>query len=178
MKRNVELARKITRLIVNKLPKNKNVFLNVQSFLEVLAILYKKDKKFRNFLVNPSIPIDKKIALIETLMKKMGQPEGIKSPLQYLISINAVSVLPEIKRFFEHEVEKIMKLSKGKLIVSHKIDKRIVNKIAKMVEGKLGRKIELEIEEDPKIIGGFILKTSSFVIDASVKRQLEKLISA
>ncbi len=176
MRKNVELARKITRLMINKLPKDKDTLINVQNFLNIIADLYKRDKDFRNFMVNPSIPVDKKLKVIENLMEKMNIPKELNSSFEYIISINAVSILPEIRRFFEHEVEKLMKLSKGKLIVSQKVDKRLVGKISKILESKLGRKVELDIEENPEIIGGFVLKTHGFIIDASVKRELEKII--
>ena len=178
MKKNVELARKVTRLMISKLPKDKNTFLKVQQFLEVISLLYKKEKDFRNFLINPSVPAEKKLKLIDLIIKKMNQPAEVRSSLEYLISVNAVSVIPEIKRLFEHEIERVMNLSKGKLIVSQRIDKRLINKIAKVVEERVGRKVELDVEEKEDIIGGFILKTHGFVIDASVRRQLEALIGS
>ena len=177
MKRNIELARKITRLIIGKLPKKKDVFINVHSFFNLVSTLYKKNREFRNFMINPSIPDKKKVALIEGLMKKSKQPQDIKEIFEYIISINAFSVIPDVSRMLEHETEKIMKLSHGKLIIGHKVDKKTISRLSKIVEEKIGRKIELEVEENPDIIGGFIFKTHGFVIDASVKRQLEKLIT-
>ncbi len=175
MKRNVELARKITRLITGKLPKKKEVFINAQYFFNLISTLYKKNREFRNFMINPSIPSEKKITLIEKLMNKSGLPQDVRGIFEYIISINAFSIVPDVSRMLEHETEKIMKLSHGKLIVSHKVDKKIISKISKIVEEKIGRKIDIEVEENPDIIGGFILKTHGFIIDASVKRQLEKL---
>ncbi len=177
MKRNIELARKITRLITGKLPKKKEVFINAQSFFNLISTLYKKNREFRNFMINPSIPKEKKVALIEGLMNKSGLPQDIKGIFEYIISINAFSVIPDVSRMLEHETEKIMKLSHGKLIIGHKVDKKTISKLSKIVEEKIGRKIDLEVEENPDIIGGFILKTHGFIIDASVKRQLEKLIT-
>ncbi len=177
MKRNIELARKITRLITGKLPKDKDAFINAQSFFNLISSLYKKNKEFRNFMVNPSIPADRKVAFMEALINKSGLPKDIKGIFEYIISINAFSVIPDVSRMLEHETEKIMKLSHGKLIIGHKVDKKTISKLSKIVEEKIGRKIDLEVEENPDIIGGFILKTHGFIIDASVKRQLEKLIA-
>jgi len=175
MKRNTELARKITRLLISKLPKKKEVFINLQLFFNLISNLYKKNREFRNFMISPSVPNDKKLLLIEKLSEKSGQPQDIKGIFEYIISINAFSVVPDVTRMLEHETEKIMKLSRGKLIVSYKIDKKTVSKISKIVEEKIGRKVDIEVEENPEIIGGFIFKTHGLIIDASVKRQLEKL---
>ena len=170
-----ELARKAVRLIVKKVPKEKETVLKVANFLNDLSVMYKTDKLIRNFFLSPQIKREEKIKAIDELGKKYNVPKEVLEVLHYLIDINAMALIPEIKRLYELELEKIMKMLKGELILARKLDKRTLEKIRKAINRMLNREIEIEIKEDPSLIGGFIFKTQAFVLDTSVKSQLEKL---
>ncbi len=170
-----ELARKAVRLIVKKVPKKKETVLKVANFLNDLSVMYKTDKLIRNFFLSPQIKREEKIKTIDELGKKYNVPKEVLEVLHYLIDINAMALIPEIRRLYELELEKIMKMLKGELILARKLDKRTLEKIRKAINRMLNREIEIEIKEDPSLIGGFIFKTQAFVLDTSVKSQLEKL---
>jgi len=171
-----EIARKAVRLLVRKLPKDKETLINTGSFIELLAGLYRKDREARNFFVSPFVPKEKKMELIKSLMEKYGVPNTALEIFDYLIEINALSLLPEMKRLYEHEVEKIMRMAKGFLYLAREIDKEETDRIVSAIQKVLNREIEVEIGYDDSLIGGFVFKTSGFVVDTSVKRQLEKLL--
>ena len=86
-----------------------------------------------------------------------------------------MSLIPEIKRLYDIELEKLMKMLKGELVLPAKLDKKTVEKIKNTVKKLLDRDVEVEVVIDPSLIGGFIFKTQAFVLDTSVKTQLEKL---
>ncbi len=170
-----ELARKAVRLLLRKLPKDKESLIGTGDFLSLLAELYKRSKEARNFFVAPEVPHDKKVGLLKVLMEKFNVPEQALEVFDYLISINALSLLSEMRRLYNHEVEKIMKMSKGYLYLASPMEDEEVKKIVQKVEEFLKRELEVEVVQDPSLIGGFLFKTSGFVIDTSVKRQLEAL---
>ncbi len=171
-----ELARKIVRILLKKLPKTKEVLMSTGDFLGFLSTIYRKDSLVRNFLINPFIPKDKKMEFLKDLMSKFNVPENAKEVFEYMIDINAFSLLSEMKRFYDHEVEKIMRMSKGYLVLAGEVDGAEIEKISQTIQKILGREIEIDVSYDKSLIGGFVFKTSGFIIDASVKRQLEDLI--
>ncbi|HIP42355.1 MAG TPA: F0F1 ATP synthase subunit delta [Aquifex aeolicus] len=170
-----ELARKAVRLLVKKIPKEKEIILKVDEFLGILSSAYRKDKIIRNFFLSPQIDRKEKIKVLDYLAKKRGAPKEVVEVLEYLVDINAMSLIPEIKRLYELELEKLMRMLKGELIIPRKLDKRTIEKIKKSINKFLNRDIEIEIKEDPSLIGGFIFKTQAYVLDTSIKTQLEKL---
>ncbi len=170
-----ELARKAVRLLLRKLPKDKETLIGTADFLSLLAELYKRSKEMRNFFVAPEVPHEKKLGLLKTLMDKFGVPSEAQEVFDYLISINALSLLSEMKRLYDHEVEKIMKMSKGYLYLAQPMEEQEVNNIINSIEKFLNRELEVEVVEDRSLIGGFLFKTSGFMVDVSVKRQLEAL---
>jgi len=176
MLRRKEIARKAVRLLVRRVPRKKEKLIATGEFLGFLAQLYRRSRTFRNYLVSPFIPREKKITYLRELMGRFGVPGETLEIFEYLIDINALSLLPEMKRLYDHEVEKLMRMSKGFLYLARETDRKDVDRIIETIEKALGRELEVEIAYDDHLIGGFIFKTSGFVVDTSVKRQLEKLL--
>ncbi len=172
-----EIARKVVRLLIRRIPKDKKTLISTGEFLEFLAQLYRKNKTVRNFFVSPFVPKTKKLEALEKIMERFSVPyEEIKEVFEYLIDINAFSLFGEIKRLYDHEVERIMKMSKGFLYLAAEIEKTEEEKIVRTLQKTLGKEIEITTEYDPSLIGGFVFKTSGFVLDTSVKRQLDRLL--
>ena len=171
-----EIARKAVRLLVRKLPKDRETLIATGEFVGFLANLYRRSREARNYFVSPFVPRDKKIEFLKSLMEKFKVPGEALEIFEYIVDINAFSLLPEMKRLYDHEVEKLMRMSKGFLYLAKEVDKEEVDRIVGAVQKVLGRELEVEIGYDERLIGGFVFKTSGFVIDTSVKRQLEKLL--
>ena len=171
-----EIARKAVRLLVRRLPKDKKSLISTGEFINFLAQLYRKSRDARNFLVSPCVPKEKKGALLREIMGKYEVPSEALEVFDYLLDINALSLLPEMKRLYDHEVEKLMKMSKGFLYLAREIDGKEIENITGVIQRALGRELEIEVSYDESLIGGFVFKTSGFVVDTSVKRQLEKLL--
>jgi len=170
-----ELARKVVRLIAKKVPKKKEEILKVDDFLGALSFAYRKDRLIRNFFLSPQVKKEEKEKLLFEMGKRFGVAEEVLEVLKYLIDVNAFSLVPEIKRLYEIEMEKLMNMLKGELRVARRLDKRTLEKIRRTINKLLKRDIELEVKEDPSLIGGFLFKTHAFVLDTSVKSQLERL---
>ncbi len=177
MKRNKDLARKLARALAKKSPKDKESLLAVGEFLSILAVLYRKSTEAKHLFVNPFVPKEKKLEVLRELAKRMGVPDEVLEVFGYILEINAFPMISEIKRLYDHEVERIMRVSKGELLLASEVDDEVVEKIASSIKEILKRDIDIEVSYDPSLIGGFVFKTSGFVIDASVKRQLGKLLT-
>lgn len=177
MKINKELARKLAKKIVNSVPKDKKSLNSVSGFLELLGILYKEEPKFRDFMLSPSVPNQNKKVFIKSLIQKGNIPKEIEFFVDELIDLNLLRIIPEIKRLFDYEAEKILSIYKGKLVLSKKLSEEFINDIIAKLEKALSKKIEPTLEINEGIIGGFVLKTSGLIVDASVKSALQNLSS-
>ncbi len=171
-----EIARKVVRLLVRRIPKEKERLISTGEFLSLLSELYRRSRESRNFFVSPFIPKEKKISFLKRLMEKFRVPEETLEIFEYLVDINAFPLLPEIKRLYDHEVERLMRMSKGFLYLARETDEEEVRRIVDAIQRALGRELEVEVSYDPQLIGGFVFRTSGFVVDTSVKRQLERLL--
>ncbi|MGC8852721.1 MAG: F0F1 ATP synthase subunit delta, partial [Hydrogenobacter sp.] len=59
---------------------------------------------------------------------------------------------------------------------AQKIDESQLKRIREAVSKMLGRDLEFEVIEDKSLIGGFVVKTYGFVLDASIKKNLQEIL--
>lgn len=110
------------------------------------------------FLATQNKTIEEKTKIAENLLKFLRQKKKI-----YL--------LPEILNSYRKYLER----KKGILIFSRKFSKEILEKVRKTFKEILSESKSVQIKFDKGIIGGFILKTENFLIDASIKGYLKKI---
>lgn len=171
-----EIVRKIAKSLLQRSSKEKEELESISQLLELLYKLYKSEKDFRGFVLNPNIPKEKKLEFLKGLRERLGIGEKVDEVLDYIIEIGAIPFLGEIKRIYEYEVERFLKLGKALLMLARKVDEDQIERIKKAIKDFTGRDYQFEVVEDPSLIGGFLIKTSGFVLDASIKRNLEDLI--
>ncbi len=63
---------------------------------------------------------------------------------------------------------------KADVIVAKKLDDAIVAKITEVLTKRLGRALDVKVTEDPKIIGGIVMKFGTLVIDDSLAERLKE----
>ncbi len=175
MKVDTKVLKRVVKVLLNKTPKEEEKLLEVVGNLEFLSELYKRNSEFRGLLLNPQIPYEEKKKILESISEKLNLDKNVKEALLYLAEINKGNVLKDLGRAFRFEVEKFFATVQGEVITAYKVDESLLNEIKKILEDKIGKKVEFQVKEDPSIIGGLIIKTGSYIVDASVKSYMEKL---
>ena len=175
MKVDKKFLKRVVKVLINKLPKEEEILIKVSDDLKLVQNLFRKNKDFRNFLMNPSISFEDKKKLIEDLAKKAQFNEVLVEALEYIVKSNKSNSLKYIADEFSFEIEKFFATVKGEIITAFPIDEKLVNEIKEKIEKKLGKKVEFETKQDPSIIGGIIVKAGSYILDSSIKTYLQKL---
>ncbi|MGC8853065.1 MAG: F0F1 ATP synthase subunit delta, partial [Hydrogenobacter sp.] len=78
-----ELSRKISRMLISSLPKDRQSMVSVSDFLGFLADLYRKERTFKDFMLNPLIPVSAKLSYLNALREKFGLPKELDQALSY-----------------------------------------------------------------------------------------------
>ncbi len=175
MKIDKKVLKRVVKVLLNKIPKEETALIKVSDDLALIQELYRKEKSFRNFILNPQLPFEEKEKLIDTLSERANLDKNVVEAIKYAVKINKGSILREISDQFRFEVEKFFATVKGEVITAYPIDEELLDQIKKAVEEKLGKKVEFEVKQDPSIIGGVVVKAGSYVLDSSVRTYLRKL---
>ena len=66
-------------------------------------------------------------------------------------------------------------LKGARLVSAHKLSSKEEKAIQTAMEEKIGKKLELTVEVDPELIGGFVLKVGDKLFDGSVSSSLRRI---
>ena len=113
-------------------------------------------------------------SLLEVEREKGLSKPTVRRFVEIVRRNNHTSRLPEIIMRFED----LFYRTRGITRVEITLARRDVEKILPRVRGAFGRKTEVRFSVKPEIIGGVVVTIDrETVIDASVKRQLERMFS-
>ena len=86
-----------------------------------------------------------------------------------------MEMVEDILRDFVKMYRRSIGIRKAHLIAVQKPSERMLQRMRALVRQKTGDDVIFEVEVDPSLVGGFVLDLDDALLDASVKRQLERI---
>ncbi len=171
MRLEVRIARRYAKALAEVLPDEKleKVLKEIEELLKVF------DEKALRYFKSPVVPTEKKRALLEEVLKNFKISDELRKVLFLMVDRNRLGLLREFKEEFENFVNQRLGIVKAEITSATELDQEVLGKIKSKIEELFGKKAEITLKVDPSIIGGFIVKVSDKVLDASIKTQLDNL---
>lgn len=134
----------------------------------------------RAFLSRRDLDDGGRVAFLQSVCADAGDAEILTSGrgqnlLRLLAENDRLSILPEIGAQFEELKAWAENTVKVQLVTASSVEDSVVKQIKTTLERKLGRAVELELQEDPGLLGGAVINAEGRVIDGSVKSRLGEL---
>ncbi|MDR3556116.1 MAG: ATP synthase F1 subunit delta [Syntrophobacteraceae bacterium] len=142
--------------------------MELDGFIQVL----KAYPDFENMLRNPLYPEAVKKSLFQKVSAQLGMTPIVSSFLNLLVEKKRIQHLPEITDYYHMLMDEHSNISRAKVKAAVKLDAAEIEKIGSALEKRIGRKIVVEFEQDPSLLGGVFAQIGDLVLDGSVKRQL------
>ncbi|WP_254507859.1 ATP synthase F1 subunit delta [Anatilimnocola floriformis] len=152
----------------------------VDGVLEELSSLendvFKKLPALRMTLVSPRVSADEKIALLDKAFKgKMSTV--LLNFLKVTAQHDRLSCLPDVLRSFRELLNDVQ----GKLAVTVRSAYPLNNTLRDRIAAKLGdvlkKQVTINVEVDPDLLGGLVVRIGDTVYDGSVAASLQKMKS-
>jgi F-type H+-transporting ATPase subunit delta len=141
------------------------------------------DANARRVLANPALDQAKRADFIRAVSVGLKGADLFETPpakalLALLAENDRLSALPEIATQFDALKADAENKVKAKLVSATAVDASVAERVRQALQKRLGREVELELEVDPALIGGAIVRAEDMVIDGSVRTRLEQLARA
>ena len=177
MAKGANLARRVVKVLLHRLENNTEEQIKFLELLKLLNEVYKREKTVRDLVLNEEISLEEKFKVFEPLLEKVNieNKDLAKELIVFLTKHHAFKYLPLIIRSYQYELENVLGTVKAEIITASDLPEEIKTKLVQTLENKLNKKVEAEFKVNPDILGGFVVKTTSFVVDASVKDLLREL---
>lgn len=130
--------------------------------------------EFQYLLVTPVMKESQKCGIIDTMLK--GKVEKITLGLIDLIFKNGrEQFIPAISRNFLDMYKEHEGIKSAVLTSAHSLSEKTRKEIVAIIQKSLDAPIELEVNENPDLIGGFVIRIEDRQYDASVASSLQKV---
>ena len=98
--------------------------------------------------------------------------------VKLLTKNSRISALPEIASVYAERRAEAERVIEAEMITATQIDDSQQQKFVDALQTRLGRTVKLEFDVDEELIGGAVIRAGDWVIDGSVRAQLEQLVGA
>ena len=118
-------------------------------------------------------PFDKKKLLQTALGNRMSQE--LSRFLTLLNKNSRMDLVEDILRDFVTIYRRGIGIRKAHLVTATEPSERLLRRLKALVKQKTGDDVIIEVEVDPSIIGGFVFDIDEYLLDASIKHQLDQI---
>jgi F-type H+-transporting ATPase subunit delta len=95
--------------------------------------------------------------------------------LELLVDKRRIGLLPEIQVEFDRLAMRVQNIARATAITAVPLTKEEEKSLIKALEVKTGKKIELQTEVDPSVVGGVLVRIGDTVWDGTVRGNLERM---
>lgn len=146
--------------------------------LENLRKLATENPEFSNLLQNPSLNKDTQQKAITAIAKKAKLHTLTVKFLGVLVENRRLSNLEKIAATFGRLLADFRGEIAAEVTSAEKMTKAQQEALKKQLKKNLGQDIAFEVEVNPELLGGLVVKVGSKVVDSSIKTKLENLTLA
>jgi F-type H+-transporting ATPase subunit delta len=149
---------------------------NLSSWTEMLAFLslVVANPDVSKLLDSPSITRDKAAEIILHIADK-NLDDKTANFVKLLASNGRLQLLPEIMELYERHRANYEKTVEVELLSASELTQQQLSNLNSRLENKLGRKVNINCQTEPSIMGGLIIRAGDLVIDASIRGKLNDL---
>ena len=148
----------------------------VNTSMNAFASMTNASRELSNLFRSPVIKADKKNNIVNALMEKAGTDEMTKGFINLIINKKRDVFLPEIFTAFQEQYKAHKNIGTVQLTVADELSDEMKNKIVDSIKSQLsGQEIDLHINVDEKLIGGFVLEANNNLFDGSIARDLKDI---
>lgn len=170
---NLDIARRYAQALLALVDSGKQDALSRD--LKSLENMISESVDFQRFINNATLQRAAQVKALAALGAKAEFSPLMQNFLGTLAMKRRLAALPEIIAALKSALDARQGVATAEVTVAQALDaaqsKALQSALAKM----LGREVNLQVLEDPAIIGGLIVKVGSQLIDSSVKSRLERL---
>ncbi len=146
--------------------------------LKQLAGLIETEERLRKMLLHPAVEVSKKQEVLNQLTAQLGVSEPVKRLLNLLVQRHRLQGLRAISVAFSELVD----WAQGRQLVlvqtAHPLSDREAKRLRGRLEGILEKRVELQREANPDLMGGIVFQLGSLRYDGSIRGQLARFRAA
>jgi F-type H+-transporting ATPase subunit delta len=145
----------------------------VQHELEQWAEVLQSNAALQEVFRNPTIALDQKRAVLSKLIDRARPRPTTANFLKVLLQNQRLTELPEINQRLAAILDERAGMVAAIVTTARPVPGDIQRSLAQRLTTVTQKKVRLDFEQDPDLIGGLVTRIGSTVYDGSVRNQLQ-----
>lgn len=147
----------------------------VREELRAVVDVVNSNPSLKTVWESPAIPHDQKIGLLDAVSQQMGLVSAVRNLVAVVIDHGRISVLFQIARQFEAELNRRLGLAEAEITSSRELTPEEKRTLEVQIARMTGKQVQAQYSRDANIIGGAVVKIGSTIYDGSVRGQLRRM---
>lgn len=147
----------------------------IQEELQQWSELIQANAKLQEVFRNPTIPLDQKRAVLNQLIERAQPRPKTANFLKVLLHNQRLIKLPEINRKFADILDERAGMVAATITTARAVPDELQARLTERLTSVTQRKVRLNFQQDPELIGGLVTRIGSTVYDGSVRSQLQQI---
>jgi F-type H+-transporting ATPase subunit delta len=139
------------------------------------STLVQGNEQLQRALVNPAIPASRKRAVVERLLSLSPVNPILSRVLLLLADRDRLVLLPDLAEAYRSRLMDHQQIVRARVTTAVVLPADRVSALQQGLADATGRRVDLQVDVDPSILGGAVARIGSTVYDGSITTQLEKL---
>ena len=141
--------------------------------IQRLNDLIATEEDVRKLLLNPVVPQDRRKRFIEQLAEAMGLDPRVRRLFVLIVERRRLPVLTDVVVAYQQMLDQRNGIVRAQVLAAAPISEAGQREIAARLEETTGKRVVMEIDEDPELIAGLVVRIGSTVYDGSLRQQLK-----
>lgn len=133
------------------------------------------DESLKLFFTGPAVNKSEQVSALAKLFENKKISEPVKGLLSVLAQKRRLAYLPDIVTAFQTAVDESQGISRGTVVSATTLFPEDRLALEATISRYTGKKVVLEYNEDPKLVGGLVAKVGSYTFDDTLETQLSLL---
>lgn len=143
--------------------------------LEKIIALFDKEQIFEQAVCNPLYNTVSRRNVLQAVLEKLELSMAINSFLLLLFDKGRITFLRDVGSYYNKVADELKGVVRANLISATKLSSESFDQIRNSLSKMTGKEVLLEAEQDPSLIGGVVTRIGDFVLDGSIKTQLQNM---
>ncbi len=146
--------------------------------LNDLLATWDGSRELREVFENPAVPAPQKVAILDSMNKKLGLQRELRNLIAVLINNDRIAHIREVAEAYRAELQERLGIRQAEIVTARQLSEQERASLLAGVGKLAGAPIQATFKLDEKILGGTVVRIGSTVYDGSVRGRLERLREA
>jgi F-type H+-transporting ATPase subunit delta len=146
-----------------------------QQQLEDFSKTLAGSSELREVLMNPSIPSDQKLRVLDAIAGRIGMFPQVRNFLAVIMEHQRLAELDEILAEYRAVTDEQSHMAEAEITSAHPLNDQDRAELEAQVARLAGGRVRATYHQDATLLGGAVVRIGSTVYDGSIRAQLQQL---